>query len=344
MLFDQVYSLNNQSLTDKYIASLDKNQRIALIPDIVDLVLQHGLIYPDDQSKLIPEWNRIKAFTPDLSTNEIYNNSSVGTYICKYFCKDFYNAKGPKDKKTIAQLLQDKPTVEKLVYNRLGLEWFDQVPGTDGTFTLSPKMMIQGLRSMRLVSQITLFKPTVYKYLVEKYSQPGDTVYDYSCGWGARMLATIAANRAYIGTDPLTVPDLITMKDYFKLNNVTLLQQGSETYRDQENSVDFSCSSPAYYNQEIYSNDLSQAYNQGEDYFYNIYWKQTLDNIRYMLKPGKWFGLNVINYPKMVDLAREVFSLEVDIVKLRTTRSHLNKAQGKETSKFEPVYMFLNKK
>ena len=343
MKFEQVYELDKK-LTKQYIASLDKEQRIKLIEPLVKIVLSHGLVYPDDKTRLIREFNNIVKHKPDINKDEVYNNSSVGTYICKYFCKDFYSSKGPKDKKTIEEILKDEHLVKKLVSNRLGLDWYNETPGLDGTFTLSPKMMIQGIRSMRLISQITIFKPTVYKFLVEKFSNENDVVFDYSCGWGARMLATIASKRKYIGTDPLTVPDLIKMKDFFKLSDVTLIQSGSEDYIGKENSVDFSCSSPPYFNQEVYSDNKSQAYNNGEDYFYNVYWKKTLQNIKFMLKPNKYFGLNVINFPKMLEVAREIFDQEIQIIKLKTTRSHLNKVQGKEAVKYEPVYIFKNNK
>ena len=119
---------------------------------------------------------------------------------------------------------------------------------------------------------------------------------------------------------------------------IKLINIGSEEYNGEEDDIDFAASSPPYYNQEIYSDDIGQAYNKGEDYFYNIYWTKTLKNIKRMLKPGKWFGLNVINYSKMVDMAREEFGTEEEVVKLRTTRNHLTKMAG--VTKFEPIYMF----
>ena len=91
--------------------------------------------------------------------------------------------------------------------------------------------------------------------------------------------------------------------------------------------------------------DKSQAYNQGEDYFYNIYWKQTLENVKFMLKPNKWFGLNILaKYTKMVEMAKEQFGEPVEIVQLRTVRSHLTKNINNSAEKFEPVYMFRNNK
>jgi hypothetical protein len=109
-----------------------------------------------------------------------------------------------------------------------------------------------------------------------------------------------------------------------------------------KDSIDFSYSSPPYFLQEYYTSDLSQAYNMGEEYFYNVYWNKTLNNVRYMLKPGKWFGLNVKNTPKMLEMAIDKFGPVVEQINLRTIRGHLNKKAGIE--KTEYVYMFKNDK
>jgi hypothetical protein len=187
-----------------------------------------------------------------------------------------------------------------------------------------------------------MFKPVVAKYVCTKYSEFGDVVGDYSCGFGGRMLGAASCGRKYVGTDPLTVPELNKMASFFDLKDITLHHLGSENYKGPENSVDLYWSSPPYYDQELYSDDETQAYNNGEDYFYNVYWDNTLKNIKYMLKPGKWFGLNVKNYPKMLSMAKKHFGEEQEKIGLRTIRSHLTKQAG--TEKYEYIYMFLNNK
>ncbi len=58
------------------------------------------------------------------------------------------------------------------------------------------------------------------------------------------------------------------MAEYFDLSkSVNLIQEGSEFFVGDENSLDLCWSSPPYYDQEYYSDDDSQAYNKGEDYF-----------------------------------------------------------------------------
>jgi hypothetical protein len=236
-------------------------------------------------------------------------------------------------------LFYDDKILKKLIYNRFGLGWFEE---TNEAFNLSPKMIIQGFRSMRLVNMTSMFKPDIAKYMCLKYSQPDDLIYDYSAGFGGRMLGAVSCGRKYIGIDPLTNIELNNMIDCLKLKNCKVFDNCSEDFTMGENSVDMSFSSPPYYNYEVYSTDENQAYNKGKDYFYNVYWKKTLDNIKHMLKPNKIFGLNVKDQPIMVKMAKERFNL-VDEVKLKTVRSHLNK-KNIDAVKYEPIYIFINNK
>lgn len=174
-----------------------------------------------------------------------------------------------------------------------------------------------------------------------KYSNEGDTIGDYSAGFGGRLLGAASCNRKYIGTDPFTTLELEKMIDFFGFENCKVIGQGSENYRVEENSVDLYWSSPPYYDQEIYSDSLTQAYNKGRDYFYNEYWRKTLENIKYMLKPGKWFGVNTSkNYYKLVEMAQEYFGNVVESVKLVSYRGHFVGGKSKE----EMIYMFKNNK
>ena len=349
--FDEIIKINNIPLTKKYIESLSKEERLNLIDPIFKLLRSNGFIYPDDLSSINKEWKKLLEYEPDLSTLEVFNNSSLATNICKYFCHKFYLAT-EYNKPTMVDNFNDDDKLKRIIKNRLGLDWLESDsngPGVNEAFNLSFKMIVfQGQRSMRFVNATSIFKPSIAKYLYMKYSNEGDTVFDYSAGWGARMLGAASCNRNYIGVDPWTTDELTVMKDFLNLKNINLINSGSEDVRLQENSIDFSFSSPPYYQTEVYTLNDRQAYTKGEDYFYNIYWKKTVNNIKYMLKPGKYFGLNILRkYDKMINIAKDVFGEPIEEVQLRTIKSHLGKNSNRGIDgiqKYEPIFIFKNNK
>ena len=337
--YDRIVSIDGKLLTAAYIKTLSREERFQLIEPLFECFRKMDWQYPNDLKGVKDNWKKLVNYVPDLSTNELFNNDSMATNICKYFCHKFYEAT-EYNQPTMKEVFYNDDKLRKLIQNRLGLDWKDE--NNTETFNISFRMLIQGMRSSRVVPSISIFKPGIAKYLYMKYSNEGDTVFDYSAGWGGRMLGAASCNRKYIGVDPWTTDELEVMKKELGLKDITLIDSGSEDVKLEENSVDFSFSSPPYYCQELYALNERQAYVKGEDYFYNVYWKNTLENVKYMLKPGKYFGLNVKNYPKMVEMAQEVFGEIVEEVYLRTVRSHLNKGAG--VTKNESVYMFINNK
>lgn len=338
-LFEKIAVIDGKPITSKYVKTLDYNERMALVEPLFEYFRKQGWTYPDNPSKLNNSYKKLCQWQPDLNNNELFNNSSLATDICKYFCHKFYDAT-EFNKLTMKEVFEDDAKLKRLIINRLGFDWWDK-EDNDETFNICFRMLIQGMRSSRLVPSISIFKPNIAKYMYMKYSNEGDIVYDYSAGWGGRLLGAASCNRKYIGVDPWTTDELQKIVEYFNFENITLINDGSENVKLDENSIDFSFSSPPYFDQEVYSKDDRQAYNKGEDYFYNTYWKNTLSNIKYMLKPNRYFGLNITNkYKKMLDITKDYFGEVVETIKLRTVRSHLNKSAGIE--KYEPIYIFKN--
>lgn len=337
--FDKILEIDGTLITAKYVKTLNKEERLSLIDPLFHKFRSIGWLYPDDIEAVNDHWKKLLKFEPDLSTNELFNNNSLATNICKHFCHNFYDATEENSPK-MKDIFNDDEKLKKLIGNRLGLAWYDK-DNNDETFNISFRMLIQGMRSARMVPSISMFKPNIAKYMYMKYSDEGDVVFDYSIGWGGRMLGAAASNRKYIGVDPLTSIEVSNIVKHFNLENITLVKSGSENFILEENSIDFSFSSPPYFNQEVYSSDLTQSYNNGEKYFYEIYWNNTLKNVKKMLKPGKWFGLNITDkYDRMINMAKQEFGDVVEIVKLRTVRNHLTKTAGDQ--KYESIFMFKN--
>jgi hypothetical protein len=326
--------VDGKELNSEYLVGLSREEKERLVLPIFNILRNMGWNYPKlTETRLFSEYKSLC-----LSEGSLNNNSSAATNICKHFCESFYRVLNKKGK-SIVDIWNDDELLKQVIRNRLVLTWESK---NDENFNITPRMIIQGMRSMSLAPLTSIFKPTIAKYICERYSEPGDLVGDYSAGFGGRLLGAMSSGRRYFGTDPLTSPELQKMIDFYGFKNCNVECIGSENYFGKENFYDLYWSSPPYYNYEIYSKDKTQAYNNGKEYFFDIYWKNTLLNVRYMLKSGKWFGLNVKGVPRMLEMAKDIFGEPKEYVSLDTKRSHLR--GNSELKKIECVYMFKNNK
>jgi len=164
------------------------------------------------------------------------------------------------------------------------------------------------------------FSPMTAKKLYQTYCRPGGTIYDYSMGYGGRMMGAglNEENYVYLGVDPNTenIPGYEKLKSYLQFINpkfrVDYRSTGSEIYHPEwTNQVDFAFSSPPYFDTEIYTNEETQAYIMYPKYedFLEYYWRPTVKNAYIYLKETGVFSLNIKNrkdHPYWDDFVRIV--------------------------------------
>lgn len=139
--------------------------------------------------------------------------------------------------------------------------------------------------------------------ILSKYSI-NDNYYDFSCGWGSRLLGALSTNKNYYGTDPnyLLIEKLQELtNDYKKIihnnNIVDLRAQGSEIFiQEWENKMGIAFSSPPYYNLEDYKIG-EQSYKPGITYevWLKTYLEPTIFNIYKYLVNTAYFCINIKN-------------------------------------------------
>lgn len=153
-------------------------------------------------------------------------------------------------------------------------------------------------------------KPTCYplasiKNLLNKYCF-NDNYYDYSCGWGDRLLGAIVEGVNYFGTDPnyLLTEKLIEMNHDIVHNGfgqnkiVDIRTTGSEVlHEDWQNRMSFCFSSPPYFKLEDYMiGEQSTKLHDDYDDWLEYYLKPTIDNCKKYLVDGGYFAINIKNY------------------------------------------------
>jgi len=185
-------------------------------------------------------------------------------------------------------------------------------------------------------------------------------VYDYSCGYGGRLLGIGSSNFKYnyIGVEPNT--ETVEYLNY--LNNVideatgvrgTIVQDVSENYQPED--IDLAFSSPPYFNLEKYSDEETQCMVQfkTEDEWFEGYVVPTMQNIRQGLNSDGVFATNIADYKsydrpepykvteRWIETAEKVGFKHTGIIKMMlNTRPGVGNDRKQGREKWEGVYVF----
>lgn len=149
----------------------------------------------------------------------------------------------------------------------------------------------------------TQFPFKVVNYILSNYNI-NNNFYDFSCGWGSRLLGALKYNINYYGTDPnnLLCDQLLQLANDYKTsikrtNIIDIKKQGSETFVPEwENTIGLAFSSPPYFSLEDYKIG-KQSWHEGVTYdnWLNNYMYPTLDNcIKYLIQNGL-LAINIKN-------------------------------------------------
>ena len=165
--------------------------------------------------------------------------------------------------------------------------------------------------AFRLCGFKTASKPSNFPFktadeILQQYNVNGN-YYDFSCGWGVRLLSSLRNGINYFGTDPnhILCERLEQMQEDYKSvcnnnNIVDIRNHGSEEFISEwEGTIGLAFSSPPYYNLEDYRIG-NQSYKPGVTYeqWKENYLNPTIKNIyRYLVDDG-FFAININNFNK----------------------------------------------
>jgi len=210
------------------------------------------------------------------------------------------------------------------------------------------------LRRYSGTQAVSNFRPTAAAMLYDKFVEKespllgtnSGVVWDMSCGYGGRLLGSIAANVNYIGTDPCTetFEGLKEIRTDWgnKKRTIELHKLGSEIFRPDKNSVDFCFTSPPYFDWEKYSNEDTQSYKKYEttETWIEEFLRKTIENCHYGLKPGSILAMNVADTKRIKNFESETVRLgkEVGFKFIDTWHLQLSSQTGKP--KHEPIFLF----
>jgi len=210
------------------------------------------------------------------------------------------------------------------------------------------------LRRYSGTQAVSNFRPTAAALMYDKFLEKSSplfgtkagTTWDMSCGYGGRLLGSIAADVNYIGTDPCTetYEGLKQIKEDWgsKDKTIELHQMGSEEFRPDYCSVDLCFTSPPYFDWEKYSQEETQSYKKypTSEEWLNGFLLDTIDNCHYALKPGGILAFNVANTRRIKNFEDETLRLAkmIHFKHIDTWKLQLSSQQG--TPKYEPIFIF----
>ena len=85
---------------------------------------------------------------------------------------------------------------------------------------LSSQNVLNGFNICKIAPKISIFNPNAAKYLIKKYLDKFQTVFDPFSGFSGRMLGSCALNKKYIGQDinNTTINESLQIKNFLNLN------------------------------------------------------------------------------------------------------------------------------
>ena len=293
---------HGNDITKDYTKSLSEEEREKLVLELFDFYRSTGFPYPRHKDlAMSKEWAKLKAKSIEAdSAKQISNKNRAGMDIVQHFtAQQFYNVSSDSAPSMLEAFNTDK-TLMAVLKNRI-VRYF-------GYFNIHGAMLRQGFRSTRSSAVVSNFNCLLAKYFYENYSKNGDWVYDYSMGFGQRMIAAMSCGRNYVACDPWTanidsghkIKEFIggidsDVKDFVvELNNV-----GSETYcpEDKKGKFSLAFSSPPYFSKEIYDKSENGQSTDGRGYqeWIDGWWDTVVKNIDGLLSKDGVFILNMVS-------------------------------------------------
>jgi hypothetical protein len=333
-----------------------------LITFFQEYVRTYGWWRHPTKDTIVSVISKLRERKVDLTHNDISSLTRIGNDYLKSIFTSYWNVnKGP------AKLWFNTRRFGKVIDYRLGLNnskdyTYILDDGTkwtgNETFDISPFNLVRGFVVQR--ASVSWFKPTVAYHIYTKYCDNilKPIVWDPSMGFGARMLAFVAAcqNGKYIGTDPAkeTFENLTQLKNEIHQANmfdgdIILHNMGSETLKLDNNVGDLVFTSPPYFDTEQYFDEPGQCWRDHNtlEVWVKNYLLPTFLTAHSFLKQNGIMVINISHKHKetIISTALNAGFILQEELRLMIGRDHFSKKNEKSINiskqKFEPILIFI---
>ena len=136
-------------------------------------------------------------------------NARYGQRVIDKFHKSIWNAH-KYSMKSPYEAWQDDDLLKKCIDNRIIYK------GSN----LDPSKILYGFSAGKIAPKVSVFNPYLAKYLISKYLNDYDTIFDPCSGYSGRLLGAVSLNKHYVGQDlnKITVEETNDLIKYFNLD------------------------------------------------------------------------------------------------------------------------------
>lgn len=121
---------------------------------------------------------------------------------------------------------------------------------------LTPADILYGFSASYIAPKVSLFRPTLSKYLIETYLNDYNLIFDPCSGYSGRLLGAVSLNKKYVGQDinPITVKESNMLIKDLRLNAATIYKNSLASLGEYE--CLFTCS--PYGNKENWNQSIEE--------------------------------------------------------------------------------------
>lgn len=239
-----------------FVEKLSEEQRSNLSLMIFSELRHIGFPYSSfSDEDLLKDFENIEKSSSNiqLDSNTLRNYNFSGSRIREQFVHQQYTG--------FLEIFENDQVLMKVIRNRLGLDWKSKPE----FFNMNHKIIIKGFEVLFPDKRFSKYKATTAKWIVDNFCQ-GNKVFDYSAGWGDRLLGTIAAKKEYLGFDTnenlvKELNDSIGWIKKYRNCHAEVKFGNSADYKEQ---IEFAYSCPPYGGQEVYQ---GSNYSNDRDWF-----------------------------------------------------------------------------
>lgn len=316
-----------------------------IIKKIIQFYREAGFPYYEyDDKKMRSDYHNAlqsKISDIEISDNELQQNMS-GLYFLNFFHPEMWEVRCNKSR-TPMEVFND----DSLLYNAIR----KRISMSDSK--MAPFNIRKSIKVFSGSQSVSNFRPTIAKYIYDKYAPINATVLDPCMGYGGRMLGAYMSTKVveYTGIDPngVTIKNNIKIYDELKQHpypykELRFIELPFEDFETDE-KYDLIFTSPPYFNIEKYSNDSTQSWVRYPtlEGWLDGFLHPLVEKSYNFLKSDGYFIINIDGGSKIIDpfveMAEEFFTL-VETKYMRLSKVLGNRQTNKDKFKLEPIFIF----